>query len=50
MIWIALAGVLVCLAVPLLILSGPATDDGEDYGTVSGSWIAAHRAPDDQER
>ncbi len=49
MIWIPIVAVLACLVIPLLVLMRKAPDAGEDYGTVSGAWIAEHRAPDDQE-
>jgi hypothetical protein len=48
MIWIAVAAVLVGLALSLLWRER--RNDAEDYDTVSGAWIAAHRASDDQER
>lgn len=48
MIWISIA-VLACLAISILVLARHAPDEGEDYGTVSGTWIAEHRAPDDRE-
>jgi|HubBroStandDraft_6_1064221.scaffolds.fasta_scaffold510304_2 hypothetical protein len=48
MIWISIA-VLACLAISILVLARHAPDEGEDHGTVSGTWIAEHRAPDDRE-
>jgi hypothetical protein len=49
MIWIAVLAALVCLVVPILARARRASDDGEDYGTLSGTWIAAHRRSDDQQ-
>jgi hypothetical protein len=48
MIWIAVVAGLACLVIPLLVRARQA-DDGEDYGTVSGAWIAEHRVSDEDE-
>jgi hypothetical protein len=49
MIWIAAVACLVCLVIPFFVRARHAPDDGEDYGTVSGAWIAEHGAPDEDE-